>query len=291
MKTFLIGHMGALGDFVLSLPALKYLRSSYPDHEFVAIGHPEHLKIATQLRLLDRVYDRESRWLIPLFSGEKIPAPLPEPDGAVFWMSAGDSLERLIRRKAGLPVLFLPTVPPAPIPAADYYVSRIRNYFSLPDAPPLDKLFSFGESAGQKILIHPGSGNPSKNHSLKFYLQLKEYLSTRTKREIGFLLGPVEMEAGLQNELPESAVYLSPTVQDLMAFLQETELYIGNDSGVSQLVGLMNRPCIVFYRTTSPVIWGIRSEKSRIINTEAESEAFQQFKDILNSNVFRKILI
>ena len=47
---------GALGDFIVTLPALKAIRSAYPDAEIILLGKPSHKKFLLKNRTpVDRV--------------------------------------------------------------------------------------------------------------------------------------------------------------------------------------------------------------------------------------------
>ena len=45
MKSILIVHQGAIGDFVLSLPALEALHRSYPEAHFTFLARPNILEL------------------------------------------------------------------------------------------------------------------------------------------------------------------------------------------------------------------------------------------------------
>src|SRR5512137_21433 len=84
--TIWIIHLGALGDWILTWPALRCLRSAYPRHRFLGIGRPESMKLAVRFGFLDAFEDGASRGMIGLFSGNGLPRNLDPPDGAVAWM-------------------------------------------------------------------------------------------------------------------------------------------------------------------------------------------------------------
>jgi ADP-heptose:LPS heptosyltransferase len=53
MKTFLIYHRGALGDFILTWPAINCLRQALPTHCSLGIGRPEYMRLTVSKGLLD----------------------------------------------------------------------------------------------------------------------------------------------------------------------------------------------------------------------------------------------
>ncbi len=89
MKSFLICHRGALGDFILTWPAIYCLRKALPNHQFLGIGRPEHMQLAISLGLINAYIDNESADLLCFFSGERIPEQIGFPQGAIMWLTNG----------------------------------------------------------------------------------------------------------------------------------------------------------------------------------------------------------
>ena len=58
MKSFLICHRGALGDFILTWPALFCLRKALPHYQFIGIGRTEYMRLAISFGLLDTYIDK-----------------------------------------------------------------------------------------------------------------------------------------------------------------------------------------------------------------------------------------
>ena len=79
MKTLLICHRGALGDFILTWPALYCLREALPHYQFLGIGRPEYMQLAISYGLLDTYLDNESAGLLDFFCGKRIPEEIGSP--------------------------------------------------------------------------------------------------------------------------------------------------------------------------------------------------------------------
>jgi ADP-heptose:LPS heptosyltransferase len=47
-RTFLIIHIGGLGDWILAWPSINRLRRAYPEHRFVGIGRQDYMKLAAR---------------------------------------------------------------------------------------------------------------------------------------------------------------------------------------------------------------------------------------------------
>jgi ADP-heptose:LPS heptosyltransferase len=87
--------------------------------------------------------------------------------------------------------------------------------------------------------------------------------------DVRFILGPAEGEqigrklAGEKVERPKDVVALAQV-------LAGASLYIGNDSGVSHLSGVLGTPTIALYKATDPEIWGVVGRK--VINLQSNDE-------------------
>ena len=68
MQRMLIIRGGAVGDLIVTLPALRILRQAFPHATIELLGHPSRAILALHPRYVDRVIDLE-RWdLYRLFS-------------------------------------------------------------------------------------------------------------------------------------------------------------------------------------------------------------------------------
>ncbi len=255
-------HAGALGDFILALPAVLSLRKSMPDHSFIGIGRPEYLDIASYLGALDLTWDMEAHWLLPFFSARKIPAELAEISGAVLWLSKAHRIKRILEKGGANPVIILPTVPVKPVHAARFYLQEIGKFYPVHTPAEMSELFPRIPLDEKYIFIHPGSGSTRKNYPLQLFKELGLMLSQKSPYKIGYILGPAEIENGMREQLANHWVLNPANISQLINWLKNTALFIGNDSGVSHLAGLLGIFSIALYKSTDPDIWGIMGRKA-----------------------------
>jgi len=131
MKSFLICHLGALGDFILTWPALHCLRKSLPDYHFLGIGRQEYMRYAITIDLLDSYLDIETTRIFDFLSGKAILPEIGSPDGAVLWLSKGQAVVELLKRTASLPVIAIDPFPEKRTHVAYYYCQAIQSYFPI----------------------------------------------------------------------------------------------------------------------------------------------------------------
>jgi heptosyltransferase III len=275
--TLWIVHPGALGDWILTWPALRCLRKAYPLHRFLGIGRPDYMKLAVRFALLDDFADGESRDCIPLFSGTGLPENLAPPDGAVVWMKNADPLLLLLKTSSTLPVVALDPIPGEAVRhVAQVHCESLAKEFPIRIPDDLTEGFPEHEPRSQYVFIHPGSGSAKKNFSPNFYENIAYYLRENGHSKIAFLMGPVEIDLGMAEAFKNQSLIFPEDTQALADWLENAVLHIGNDSGVSHLAGYMGIPSVVLYRSTDPGIWGALGRRVYPVIADDESEAFEK---------------
>jgi hypothetical protein len=281
MKSFLICHRGALGDFILTWPALHCLRKALPDCQFLGIGRLEHMRLAITLGLLDTCLDKESARLLDFFSGRVVPPEIGTPHGAVLWLSEGQDIVNLLKRSASLPVILIKPFPVLQTHIAYYYCLTINSHLPINIPKDLSDCFPPRKIRGRYFLIHPGSGSPKKNYLPQFYRKLAGELRKLGCQRVGFIFGPVEREKMNVEEFAGEWIEQPEDVVELIDLLSSASFYIGNDSGVSHLSGYLGIPTIVLYKTTDPKVWGAIGRKVVHISDVDEESISSKIREYL----------
>jgi len=271
MRRLLILRGGALGDFLVTLPAIALLRQRWPAAEIELIGNPVAATLAQARGLLDRVHAQSSaRWL-PLHGRE----PLP-PDLHV-WLSGFDLVLSFQPDPAGEIAARFPLRPgqrflagaphPTAGPAAAHYCTPLRQlglqpgalvYPLAPLAPP--------NPGPRPVIIHPGSGSPRKNWPGERWLELAAHLP----EPVTLLLGEAELDRPLPAALAaardagagrvtiggrELDLLWQPPLEELLRRLAGARAFLGHDSGVSHLAACAGAPSLLLFGPTDPAIW------------------------------------
>ena len=248
MRRLLI-RPGAIGDLIVSLPALERLRADYLE---VWVAEPN----VPLIRFADAVRSIGSTGL-DLLEIEP-PAQLVERlrsfDSIVSWYGAGrpefrDAVERL-----ALPFRFFPALPSAAkIHAVDFYLDQARTASPACVPPSGRPTLDLGteDREGRRTafaVIHPFASSPSKRWPLVKF------------REVARLLKmPVRWCAGPEEPLKD-AVRIE-NLYELGCWLAGARLYIGNDSGISHLAAAVGTPTIVIFGPTDPAVWAPRGSR------------------------------
>jgi ADP-heptose:LPS heptosyltransferase len=271
MRRLLILRGGALGDFLVTLPAIALLRTRWPDAEIELIGNPVAAALAQSRGLVDRVHAQSSaRWL-------PLPGPEPLPPDLHAWLSnfdlvlsfqpdpAGEFAARFPLRP-GQRFLAGPTHPTVG-PAAVHYCAPLQKLGLQPTAlvHPLAPLAP-PDAGPRPVLIHPGSGSPRKNWPSERWLELAAQLPG----PVTLVLGEAELARPLPAALAaaraarakclplrgwELELLWEPSLEELLRRLAGARYFLGHDSGVSHLAACAGTPGLLLFGPTDPAIW------------------------------------
>ena len=275
----LILHPGALGDIILSLPAVALLRNKFPSARITLAGNIDHLaSIASGYA--ESVVSLSTLPLHLLYSSN----PLPEAE-VRFWKS----FDRIVSwTGAGNPEFtknfreIHPNVCIAswrPMPGETRHVSQMF-VDSLESAVPLGTkaaparifletklreeakqwLIAHGWNGNDRLTaLHPGAGSRAKRWPLARFIELGRHLVFQEKRKLLVIEGPAE--PGLVKEitraLPESAAIAieSMKLNLLAAVISHCDAFIGNDSGIAHLAAALGIRSVVLFGPTQPQHW------------------------------------
>ncbi|MBI5085626.1 MAG: glycosyltransferase family 9 protein, partial [Acidobacteria bacterium] len=229
MKRLII-RPGAIGDTILSLPAIEHLRPA-------EIWAPE-----LNLPLLSHVAPASSlvaSGIDSLVPGPSTLARLAQFNDIVSWYGA--ARDDLRQRLSGLPVRFFPALPPADSAehATDFYLAQVQAPPGAVPRIPVDG------GKQEFAVIHPFSGSRKKNWPLERFQEVARLLPF-----------PVRWCAGPDEPL-EGAVRFD-TLSALIPWLASARLFIGNDSGISHLAGACGLPVVALFGPTDPRVWAPR---------------------------------
>jgi heptosyltransferase-3 len=230
LKRLLI-RSGAIGDCIVSLPALEHLRTDYTEVWTTETNQP-------LIRFADRTDTIIRAGLDALTLSDATLRRLSQFDEIYSWYGANRPGFRTAVQH--LPIRFFEALPPQSSQhATDFYLTQVG---AAPGAAP--KLPIEWRNEGYAV-IHPFSGSPRKNWPLENY-----------RRLVATLAMPVHWIAGPEEPLPEARRF--DNLWNLAQFLAGASRYIGNDSGITHLAAACGVPTTAIFLTTDPAIWAPR---------------------------------
>jgi ADP-heptose:LPS heptosyltransferase len=290
VKTF-IHHDGALGDLLLSLPTIIQVRER---SGFVHLAG--RADVAAMLLEAGVVYEASSVGGSAYASlyGDNLSSGLRDflegfDSSVVFTAKPGSQAAAGIRRV--IPdTRVIRTIPPDGIRVhvSDYRLRQLAD--RMPVQPPLIAIPAGRLEEARRFLlrggydfsrplisVHPGSGGARKCWPLDGFFSLLKMLGDYCQPFILFITGPVEEESFngslhdflLDNPL-RSAHMENEDLALAAAVLSMTDLYLGNDSGISHLAGCLGARSIVLFGPTDPVLWKPFGENVRVVRGMTE---------------------
>jgi ADP-heptose:LPS heptosyltransferase len=238
--TRLLIRTGAIGDFILSLPALESLRADRTEvwcaEQNVPLARFAHSAQSIVASGLDR---------LGLLPADDVVERLRGFDSVISWYGTNRPDFRELTQELGLPFQFLPALPSGGGHAVEFYNEQARQLGGKPES----RFPKIGCPAAERTfaVIHPFASNQAKRAPLAIFESAARRLAETM---------PVHWLAGPEEEL-EGAVRIE-NLYELACWLRRARIFVGNDSGISHLAAAVGTPVQAFFRTTDPRVWAPR---------------------------------
>lgn len=280
-------RLGAIGDTLLTVPALHALGRAFPGARIGLVGRRDVAHLLQRCGVIAHSEDSESAlgaWLLGGAGSARAAAHqsvLAAPSVAVIWRrtAADDVAARWAALGAGR-TLLAPSHPPegARQHIADHLVATLAPLGVLPprEAPRLH-LPPQDRAVGRHLLaalgvhepvfaLHPGSGGAAKCWPPERFAALGRTLEQHGT--IVLISGPADRDVvrAVQQAAGRTwpvAAHLPLT--DVAQLLAHVRAYVGNDSGPSHLAALLGCPTVALYGPTDPAVWGVRGPRVHLV--------------------------
>ena len=306
----LIIRGGAIGDFVLTLPALRLVREAFAHCELTLLGYRHILSLAEQRYYADFArsieYGPMSRFFIPnaeldpeleeFFGGfNQVVSYLFDPD---------QFFENNVRRCGVKHYLRADPRVREDRHAVEHLASpleRLALYLNDP-APQLFPNTHDAAEAAQKLdglsgpllSVHIGSGGARKNWPLERWTTLLQNAAELTPVPIILLIGgeadrerlaalkrPDHLQIRLLQDLP------LPT---LGAVLQRVRLHVGHDTGISHIAAAVGAKCLLLFGPTDPEVWAPKNPAVEVVRAPAGRDADFSMEGLELDKVWQRVL-
>jgi heptosyltransferase-2 len=275
---------GAIGDFILTLPALAALRRQFPEAGLEVLGYPHIVQLAVAGGLADRVQSIEARALAGFFArGGKLAEDLAdyfsEFDVIISYLYDPDGI---FRANVGFctQAQFIagPHRPDenANIHATNVFLAPLER-LAIFDADPVPRLelkiegsepefeahrVSVGQGGGAGvpwIALHPGSGSERKNWPEANWAKLADAILRESSCNILLVGGEAEGDRleRLAARLPAERIALARSLPlvELAHRLRSCAGFVGHDSGISHLAAALGLRGLVLWGDTVEAVW------------------------------------
>jgi heptosyltransferase-2 len=328
----LIFRGGALGDFILTLPAIVALRRRWPQAYIELAGYPRYARLGVIAGLIDKVRSLDDTRFAAYFQppDSKLPPEeikylssfnliisyLHDPDLFLLRHLKESGVRKIIAvsplvkkgHAAGhfcnaienvIGVKFENKIGPKP---ETHFIKCVRAG-PMPGQPFLLKWPSslrekarcwlMKEGGGKHmIILHPGSGSPTKNWPADKFAALAEKIETETDFMPLVVAGEADDEAVriMKKIIPDGRMLINQPIEEVASILSVSAGYVGNDSGVTHLAAALGIPVVALFGPTNPQIWAPRGKNVCVVRygrkgSLAEISVEDVFKQVIREPV------
>lgn len=263
---------GAIGDFILTLPAIRLIRETLPACRLEVLGYPGICELALKAGVADSVRSLEHRGMAPLFARA---APVAD-DVAEYFRQFNLVVSHLYdpdgHFRASLERMGVKSLIECP-----HRVEPGKGHASAQLARPLERLAMFFDPEAarrqqigapgterRRIVIHPGSGSLAKNWPLERWIALGRSLAGLLRasgHRLTLVTGEAERERGITEAISSAWHDLghdhwdSLPLAELADRFQQCAALLGHDSGISHLAAACGAQCLLLFGPTDPEVW------------------------------------
>ena len=312
VRSILVIHQGAVGDFVLALPGLEAVRKAFPQARSVLMGYPGILELAEKRFYADEILSVDQRGVASFFVPEGPLNPslsqfLKGFDLAVVFGRDGEGpMVKNLRRVCEGRVLHIHSFPSwnEKVHLTDHILKQFAHYgFTASGSIPKlylkegDREWARGfwkskgvtpEERSTAIILHPGSGSKKKVWPLDRFINLAHVFQHHLGSRILIVLGPAEGPEvgkafeGIRPFAPVLAKGL--TLLQLASVVEGCRFFVGNDSGISHLSAAIGLPTVAVFGPTDEEVWSPRGKKTFVVSRRVHcspctQEGFVRCKD------------
>lgn len=271
---------GAVGDFILTLPAIRLLREHIPGVHLEVLGYAPIVQLAKAGGLAEEVRNLEHGTMARLFApgtavDETLADYLRSFNLVVSYLYDPDGYFRGNLEKIGVRTLL----------EAPHRVESGKGHAAEQLARPLERLAMYLEDPAARLelptptaqrpasdeagllALHPGSGSLRKNWAAEHWMEAGRRLLQRfAGLRLALVTGEAEQERGITRQIQEGWRGLEVVHWDQRPLVELGVLltgctgFVGHDSGISHLAAACGVRCHLFFGPTDPAVWAPRNE-------------------------------
>ena len=281
----LVVRGGAIGDFIMTLPAVGALRERWPEAHIEILGYPHIAELAHQRHYADAVRSIDAKALAGFFIPRGVLDPaLMEYFGGfnvvVSYLFDPDRIFSNNVRACGVKQVIDASPRPENTPAAEHYCLPLESLAIYVEAPlprihpnesDREAASNFLKMAGREplVAIHPGSGSEKKNWPVEKFAALARWVADELAAQLLVVRGEADERAAqkLTELVGERPITVAQGLKlvELAAVLERCVLFLGNDSGITHLAAAVGTPTVAVFGAASLPIWEPLGEHTRVV--------------------------
>ena len=277
----LVVRGGAIGDFILTLPALAALRKQFPRTHIEVLGYSHIAGLAELAGYVNGVRSIEARALAGFFArrGELDKALAHYFDGfniVISYLYDPDGIfQENVGRCTEAQFIAGPHRPRETenIHAADLFLKPLERLaiFGANATPTIPLPEQRERSAKGALAVHPGSGSEKKNWPEPLWEEFLRNVAQETDWKVLLVGGEAEEERlqRLASLVPVERLRVARNLplNELAARLAASKAFVGHDSGMSHLAAAVGTPVVALWGETNSDIWRPKGENVQLLRS------------------------
>lgn len=274
---------GAIGDFILTLPAIRLLRETIVGCHLEVIGYPSIAELARTAGLADSIRSFDHRNMAMLFAknapiDKALAEHLRSFNLVVSFLYDPDSLFKASMERVGIKTFI--ECPPRVQNDGEHASKQLAKGLEvlamfLDDEHLCRAQFDRRLDKTKRIAIHVGSGSVKKNWPLEHWLRLADEFPDH---EVVFITGEAEEERGVK--LTTHANWHALPLTELGIRLSGCMAFLGHDSGISHLAAACGVPSLLLFGPTNPAVWAPPQPWVSVLREESGDLAALSFEKV-----------
>ncbi len=282
MKRILVIRGGAIGDFILTLPALEALRNAYPHARIEILGYKHIAALAENRFYAQAVRSIEYGPLSSFFAKNSKPRVeladyFASFDLIVSYFYDPDRIFESNLRQCGVENLVCGPARLNDEKHAARQLVRPMEELGLSVRALAPKLYPSVEDRqlakeflaalpSPVVAIHPGSGSEKKNWPVENWISLMECGDMSPLFLIVSGEADEPQRARLEDQWKDRHVRFAKNLPlPQLAAVLENAIFIGHDSGISHLAAAAGARCILLFGPTDPAVWAPLNKNVKIL--------------------------
>jgi ADP-heptose:LPS heptosyltransferase len=284
----LVIHQGALGDVVLSFPALACLKQQRCAR-LTLLCKNQVGKIASEFNVVDLHLPIEGARFCGLFSKDMsrdIKDFIGHYETIILCGFSDDAANNIRQRHRGK-TFRITARPPAQeqTHVAVHIARQMRGKGLLSSSEEIaSRAWQHAEwrlAPGKLFLIHPGAGSRRKRWPLHHFLQVARAMNGLNSTRVVFLIGPAESDLLPLVRKKVEGQFQVQELKDLSeaaAIMKTSACFVGNDSGLTHLAAFLGVPAVAVFGPSSPERWSPIGPAIKALRGEGETECAPCFE-------------
>jgi len=286
MGRILVIRGGAIGDFILTLPAIRLLREAFPEAHLEILGY-RHIIALAEGRFYAQAsrsieYAALSRFFIP---NAELDPELTEYFGSfhqvISYLFDPDRFFENNLRRSGVKNLITGSPKIGDNAHASHQLAEPLQALALFLEAPSAQLFPtpvdeaeaaslLDDSSAPLIALHPGSGGERKCWPVEKWAAVVKALH-QDFPEVRFVLVGGEADENRLSTLEDSLagvpyrVLKNLPLPILAAVFKRCALFLGHDSGISHIAAAVGAPCVLLFGPTDPDVWAPKNPRVQVV--------------------------